>query len=85
MDQKASGSEGNRSGNRSDIATAEIRTGEYVAADGAHMLGRIQGDHWFGFWAYTLDGERLPCAFPTIEEAAEVLALEFRIGYGAVA
>lgn len=68
-----------------DIATAEIRAGEYVAADGAHMLGRIQGDHWFGFWAYTLDGERLPHAFATIEEAAEVLALEFAMNYGAAA
>ena len=67
------------------IATALIRQGEYVAADGDHMTGRITGDHWFGFWAHTLDGERLPHAFETLEEAAEVLALEFALGYGKVA
>lgn len=61
------------------IATAQVRTGEYVAAEGDHMLGRIQGDHWFGFWAHTLDGVRLPRAFPSLEAAAEVLSLEFKL------
>ena len=64
-----------------NVATALVRAGEYVAADGDHMTGRITGDHWFGFWAHRLDGVSVG-HYATLEAAAEVLALEFKLHYG---
>ena len=66
-----------------NAVAGQIRTGEYVAADGDHMTGRIEGDHWFGFWAYTLNGDHVGC-YATLDAAAEVLALEYTLRRGQV-
>lgn len=65
-----------------DIATALVRPGEYVVADGNHMVGRILTGHWHGFRAVTLDGCELDAWFSTLDAAAQVLALEFALRYG---
>lgn len=58
------------------IAYAKIRNGYYVTADGDHQTGTVQGDYSTGFWAYTVTGRRLYRTFDTVQDAAEVLALE---------
>lgn len=59
------------------LAVGPIRPGEYVAAQGDYMVGRIQACQWHGFRAFRLDGSELPGSFETLMAAAEVLALEF--------
>jgi len=69
-------------GNTVNVATGLIRPGEYVAAVGDHMVGRILTGHWHGFRAVTLDGAELDRWFESLEAAGEVLALEFLLHYG---
>lgn len=73
---------------KTQTAHLKIVRGQYVAIEidpvfGIRMTGRIKGDYATGFWAYTLDGEQLLPTFWTPDDAAEVLALEFAIAYGA--
>ena len=63
------------------LAVVMIRPGEYVAAQGDHMVGRIRADQWHGLTAVTLDGRELP-GFDSLTAAGEVLALEFALHYG---
>jgi hypothetical protein len=65
-----------------NVTTGIIRPGEYVAAVGDHMVGRILTGHWHGFRAVTLDGTELDRWFDTLDAAGEVLALEFVLHYG---
>lgn len=68
-----------------DITTTKVVNGHWTAADNGVAIGRVKGDVVMGYWAFTVDGHRLPQPFTSVAQAAEVLALEVRMGAEAMA
>lgn len=60
--------------NTNNIAWTRIRGGVYEVANGRQKIGTIRGDYKAGFWAYTVEGVKLPQTFNSIREATTVMA-----------
>lgn len=66
------------------IIYVKLRRGEWAGLAGGHYIGRVVGDYGTGFEAVPLDGRRFigVAPYPSIEDAFEVLALDFAYHYG---